>query len=161
MPTSPKLPLTAAERQRLRRIKLRLADIAAVDAADLAARTGWTRERARDLRALAEFQAIRSVGPRFAADLVAMGYYRLDELRDRDGAALLDAHERQRGYWTDPCVEDQFRLAVYVAQTGDYTREWPDFTAERKAFRAAHGYPTDRPAVAWHEALAWAQSPAR
>lgn len=59
--------------------------------------------------------------------------------------------ELLKGYWIDPCVEDQFRLAVHYAETGDMTKKWWDFTEERKRFRQKNGYSPQRPQKAWHE----------
>ncbi len=103
---------------------------------------------------LIAFQTIPSIGPKFARDLVSLGYYSIDDLHGKDGAALFDELELKKGFWTDPCVEDQFRLAVYHAQHRGSNKNWWDFTAERKAYRAQHGYPAERPATAWHELIA-------
>jgi hypothetical protein len=80
-----------------------------------------------------------------------LGCYSIDDLLDKDGALLLDEYERKQGFWTDPCVEDQFRLAVHYAQHRGSKKNWWDFTAERKAYRTKYGYPPDRPVAAWHE----------
>lgn len=110
-------------------------------------------ERAREIHALAEFQTIPSIGIRFAEDLVFIGCYSIDDLKGRSGAALVDEYERKKGYSVDPCVEDQFRLAVYYAHTHDATKHWWDFTEERKVYRSEKGYPANRPKAAWHEHL--------
>jgi hypothetical protein len=60
-------------------------------------------------------------------------------------------YERKKGFTVDPCVEDQFRLVVYYANTHDAKKTWWDFTEERKKFRLENGYPADRPTKAWHE----------
>ena len=91
------------------------------------------------------FQSLPSIGPKFAQDLIDMGYFNLEQLKYKDGAELLNEHERFTSYQTDPCVEDQFRLVVHYANHPGVTKQWWDFTAERKAFRAKHGYPADRP----------------
>ena len=148
------LPLTPDERARLRTARIRLADVPALPVDRLAAALEVPAARARDLRALAIFQTVPSLGPRFAADLLALGHHSLADLRGRSGAGLLDAHERHVGYRTDPCVEDQLRLAAYVAATGRHDRTWPAFTAERKASRGEHGYPADRPRTHWTEVAA-------
>ena len=85
--------------------------------------------------------------------MVFLGYYTLDELKNKDGAKLTDEYEKQKGYWIDPCVEDQFRLAVNFANTNDAKKKWWDFTEERKKYRIENGYPENRPQKAWHEAL--------
>jgi Pathogenicity locus len=102
---------------------------------------------------LAEFQTVPSVGIKFAEDLVFLGYYSLSELKNKDGAKLTDEYELKKGYCTDPCVEDQFRLVVNFANTKDPEKTWWDFTEERKKFRAENGYPKSRPQKSWFEIL--------
>jgi hypothetical protein len=94
-----------------------------------------------------------SIGIRFAEDLLFMGIYSLEDLRSKDPVALLDQYERMKGAWYDPCLEDQFRLIVYFANGGPQTKQWWDFTNERKAFRLANGYPADRPKMGAHQLL--------
>jgi len=118
---------------------------------ELAVLLKTTTQRAKEISASICFQTVPSIGPKFAADLVSLGYYTLDELIDKDGAALLDELERKQGFWTDPCVEDQFRLVTYYASTRKSDKNWWDFTAERKTYRQQHGYPANRPKTAWHE----------
>jgi len=79
-----------------------------------------------------------------------MGFYSLRDLKDKDGARLVEAYEQKMGYWVDSCVEDQFRLAVDFARHHDKSKRWWDFTQERKTYRTRYGYPTDRPTKAWH-----------
>lgn len=110
-----------------------------------------TSERAKEIHALAEFQTVPSIGIKFAEDLVFLGYYSLNELKQKDGAKLTDEYEQKKGYWIDPCVEDQFRLIVNFANTNDTKKTWWDFTAERKKFRTENGYPKSRPQKAWFE----------
>ncbi len=101
--------------------------------------------RAKTLQALFEFQQIPSIGIRFAHDLIFLGYYSLVQLKDKQGYKLLDQYERKLGSRVDPCVEDQFRLVVHYASNRDSKKQWWDFTAERKVYRANLGYPNDRP----------------
>ena len=82
-----------------------------------------------------------------------MGYYSLEDLKGKSGAALTDHYEKKKGYKTDPCVEDQFRLAVDFAKNKDYSKKWWNFTNERKEYRTKVGYPKDRPKINWTEAL--------
>lgn len=128
-----KLPLTDAEKQRLKhnRIKLRNITDYAVDELEVILVVSF--ERAREIYALVEFQSIPSVGIRFAEDLVSLGYYSIDELKGKDGALLTNEFEVLKGYWIDPCVEDQFRLVVYYANTKDSSKNWWNFTDERKS----------------------------
>ncbi|CCQ92274.1 conserved hypothetical protein [[Clostridium] ultunense Esp] len=140
----PKLPLTPDERNRLRREKMKLSDIADMEPVFLAGILDTSTQRARILIALATFQRIPSVGPRFAQDLVDLGYFSLDELKEADGAKLFDDLERLHGREIDPCVEDQFRLVVDYANNPERGKFWWDFTEERKAYRAQFGYPKSR-----------------
>lgn len=146
-----KLPLADIEKATLKQHKISIAKLLDYAPDELEVLLKTTPERARQLYGLAEFQTVPSIGIKFAEDLVFMGYYSLNELRGKDGATLTDAYEQKKGYWIDPCVEDQFRLVVYYANTKDKTKNWWDFTAERKAYRLTHGYPASRPKKAWHE----------
>lgn len=146
---TPKLPLTAEERSALRKQKLRIADISSHSPGLLAERLGITSERASLLIALAAFQSIPSIGPKLACDLAALGYRSLDELRHKNGASLFDELEAHFDVWIDPCVEDQLRCVVHHAHSPGSDRQWWDFTEERKAFRAQHGYPPTRPTTPW------------
>lgn len=150
-PTSPKLPLTDNERARLRKGKVKISEILNYAVDELEALLDTTPLRARELYALAEFQTIPSIGIKFAEDLVFLGYYSIDELKDKDGAKLTDDYELKKGFWIDSCVEDQFRLAVNYANTQDTSRTWWSFTKERKAFRLANGYPANRPKTCWYD----------
>ncbi len=112
-----------------------------------------TAQRANELFASYQFQTVPSIGAKFAEDLIVMGYYSLAALKHKTGEQLIDQLEQQMGCWIDPCVEDQCRLVVHFANTGDRTKNWWHFTEERKAFRSQHGYPASRPRKAWFEAL--------
>lgn len=149
-----KLPLTDAEKKQLRTHKIKIQDLSSRSAEDIARLLQAPATRAAELHALIAFQGIPSLGVKFAQDMVDMGFRSLQQLKDKTGPALLDQHEKLVGYWTDPCVEDQFWLAVYVARTGDLSKTWWDFTPERKAYRAKHGYPADRPGKGWMAAYA-------
>ncbi|MCC6752940.1 MAG: helix-hairpin-helix domain-containing protein [Saprospiraceae bacterium] len=148
-----KLPLTPAEKANLRKNNIKLADVHTFTADELEVLLKATPRRAREIRALAEFQTVPSIGIRFAEDLVFMGYYALKELKNKDGARLTEEYERKKAYWIDPCVEDQFRLVVYFANTCDASKSWWDFAPERKKYRSENGYPADRPQKAWYETL--------
>jgi len=146
-----KLNLSPSERSHLRKHKIKIADILEYAPDELEELLEVSSQRAREVYALADFQQIPSIGIRFAEDLIFLGYYNLGELQYKDGAALTDVFEKKKGYRIDSCVEDQFRLVVYVAQTGDYSKNWWDFTAERKQYRSQMGYPEDRPSINWTE----------
>jgi hypothetical protein len=146
-----RLNLTGAEKQKLRGNKLRIADILNFAVDELEIMLDVPFERAREIHALAEFQTIPSIGIRFAEDLIFLSYYSINELKGKDGSILVQEYEQKKGYWIDPCVEDQFRLVVYYANTSDKSKKWWNFTEERKRYRAENGYPANRPQKAWHE----------
>ncbi|MEL6918551.1 MAG: helix-hairpin-helix domain-containing protein, partial [Bacteroidota bacterium] len=145
------LNLSYRERSNLRKNKVRISEILDYAVNELEEILSVSPERAREVYALADFQRIPSIGIRFAEDLTFLGYYSVDELRNKDGALLTDTFEKKKGYSTDVCVEDQFRLAVHFANTNDYSKNWWDFTQERKKFRIEMGYPKDRPKTTWQE----------
>lgn len=153
--TNIKLPLTDIEKANLRKHKIKITNVRDFTPDELGVLLNATPERAKEIYALAEFQIIPSVGIKCAEDLVFLGYYSLNELKQKDGAQLTDEYEQKKGYWIDPCVEDQFRLVVYFANTKDKKKSWWDFTEERKKFRTESGYPKSRPQKAWFEALAY------
>jgi Pathogenicity locus len=150
-----KLPLTDVEKANLRKNKIKIADILDFATDELEVLLNTTAERAKEIYALAEFQTVPSVGIKFAEDLVFLGYYSLNQLKNKNGAKLTDEYELKKGYWTDPCVEDQFRLVVNFANTHDTKKTWWDFTEERKKFRAENGYPKNRPKKSWVEIVGY------
>lgn len=143
--------LTISERSKLRANKIRVGEIHHHPVQHLMDILHVPRIRAMELFALSEFQSVPSVGVRFASDLISMGYYSLRDLQGKDPVLLLGRFEKALGAWTDPCVEDQFRLVVHHAQHPGSVKNWWDFTNERKAYREAHGYPPSRPKVAWFQ----------
>jgi hypothetical protein len=153
MKTNIKLPLTDFEKSNLKKNKVKIAEILNYASDELEVLLNSTPARAKTIFALAEFQTVPSIGIKFAADLVFLGYYSLDELKNKEGAKLTDEYEQKKGYWIDPCVEDQFRLAVNFANTRDKTKTWWNFTEERKKYRLENGYPANRPQKAWHETI--------
>ena len=146
-----KLTLTQAEKVSLKRNKKTIADIPELAIDEVEVMLNVTKERAKELFALAEFQTIPSIGIRFAEDLIFMGYYSIEEMKNKNGAELTDTFERKKGYWIDPCVEDQFRLVVEYANNYNLNKRWWDFTEERKKYRLEYGYPIDRSKNAWFE----------
>lgn len=148
-----KLNLSSAEKSTLRRKKGKQSDLLtfAVDEIEVLLEVPFSR--AREIHALANFQTVPSIGIKFAEDLIFLGYYGLSELTSKNGAQLIEAYERKKGYWVDPCVEDQFRLIVDFANHQNSTKKWWHFTAERKKYRLENGYPDDRPQTPWHEVI--------
>jgi hypothetical protein len=151
MKTNINLDLSGNERKNLKSHKIKKHEILNYASDELAAILDVPESRAKEIRALADFQRIPSVGIKFAKDLVFLGYYTVKELKGKRGAELTDYYEKKRGYKTDPCVEDQFRLAVDFARNGDPSKRWWNFTNERKKYRNEFGYPKDRPEISWTE----------
>lgn len=151
--TNIKIELTNPEKQKLRFNKVRIKDISNFAVDELEVMLGVSFNRAKEIYALTEFQMIPSIGCKFAEDLISLGYYSINELQGKDGAKLTEEFEMLKGYWIDPCVEDQFRLVVYYANTKDGSKKWWDFTSDRKKYRYENGYPTERPKKAWDEEL--------
>jgi hypothetical protein len=135
------LELTPSEKQRLRERKISQKMLRDYAPDEIAAMLDATPERARELIALAEFQSIPSLGIGFARELIAQGYYSLEQLKGKSAVDLFDAYEKHAGCWADPCVEDSYRLLVHYIAHKD----------ERKAYRAEFGFPADRPVTAWYE----------
>ncbi|OAT85158.1 Pathogenicity locus [Bacillus sp. MKU004] len=147
---SPKLPLTDEERSSLRREKIRLKEINTFSPAELGERLGIPLERARYLVGMSIFQQVPSIGPNMAHNVVEdLQFHTFEEIKDEKGEDLIIALEKKYGVWMDPCVEDSLRCVVHHARHPDSEKNWWDFTAERKAYRAEHAYPTDRPTKAW------------
>lgn len=143
--------LTMVEKQRLRERKVTLKALRDYAPDEIAAMLNASVERARELAALAEFQRIPSLGIGFAKELIAQGYYSLEQLKGKSAVELFDGYEKHCGCWADPCVEDSYRLLVHFIEHRDETKRWWDFSGERKAYRAEFGFPADRPVVAWYE----------
>lgn len=135
----------------MRASKVKKSDVLNFASDELELLLGVSESRAKEVHALADFQQIPSIGIQFAKDLVFLGYYSIEELKGKNGAELTNDYEKKKGFKTDPCVEDQFRLVVDFAKNRDYARNWWDFTAERKKYRSEYGYPVDRPKVNWME----------
>ncbi|WP_346726767.1 helix-hairpin-helix domain-containing protein [Bacillus suaedaesalsae] len=113
---------------------------------------GFKENRAKEIIALSIFQAIPSVGPGLANNVVNdLGYYDFEQIRGQRGEELILALEKKYGVWMDPCVEDGLRCIVYHANKPNSDKSWWDFTEERKAYRSKYGYPEDRPKKAWNE----------
>ena len=151
--TNIKLELSDTERKNLRKNKIKKSEILEYAPDEIAVLLNISELRAKEIYALADFQRIPSIGIEFAKDLVFLDYYSVEELYGKNGAELTDLYEKKKGYKTDPCVEDQFRLAVDFAKNEDYSKKWWDFTNERKEYRKGYGYPKDRPKTNWTEAL--------
>ena len=151
MKKSINLLLTAEEKATLRAQKTKIADLTTFASDEVAMILNADTERAREINALIEFQSIPSLGINFATELIQQGYYSLQQLEGKDPVELFNAFERHVGAWADPCVEDSYRLLADYIKYGNTGKSWWHFTAERKAYRAEHGFPANRPAKAWYE----------
>ncbi|MDT3402285.1 helix-hairpin-helix domain-containing protein [Mucilaginibacter terrae] len=143
--------LTTFEKQCLKEQKVSQKALRDYAPDEIAAMLNASPERAKELAALAEFQSVPSLGAGFAKELIAQGYYSLDQLKGKSAVELFDAYEKHSGCWADPCVEDSYRLLVHYIEHKDESKRWWDFTKERKAYRAEFGFPADRPVIAWYE----------
>jgi hypothetical protein len=147
---SPKLPLTDEERSSLRREKIRLKEIDRYSAEELSERLQISHERAKYLVGMSIFQRIPSIGPNMAHNVVKdLQFHSYEEIKEEKGEDLIIKLEKKYGVWMDPCVEDSLRCVVHHARHPDSEKNWWDFTAERKAYRQKHGYPSERPTKAW------------
>jgi AraC-like DNA-binding protein len=145
------LTISPGERKKLRAARVPVKELHLHPIDEITDILQCSKLRAMELAALSEFQSVPSVGVRFAHNLISMGYYNLNQLKNKDGARLTDQFEVQEGVWADPCLEDQFRLVVYHAKHPGSQKKWWDFTGERKLFRAKNGYPVSRPTKPWFE----------
>jgi len=145
-----KLDLSSNEKQSLKLNKVKISQLKDYAADEIGKLLNADEKRARQVYALIDFQSVPSIGPKFAQDLISMGYFSVEDLVSKNGHELFNELERKQGFWTDPCVEDQCLLAVHYAINKGSAKNWWNFTAERKTYRAQNGYPADRPVKAWY-----------
>ncbi len=149
--TNIQLDLSDSERKNLRKNKVKKTDILDFASDELEELMNVSGARAKEIYALADYQQIPSIGIKFAKDLLYLGYHSVEELKGKNGAKLTNEYEKKKGFRTDPCVEDQFRLVVDFSENRDFSKNWCDFTSERKKYRNDNGYPNDRPKKNWTE----------
>jgi hypothetical protein len=94
--TSIKLPLTDIEKANLRKNKIKIANIFDFAIDELEVLLNSTTERAKEIYALAEFQTVPSVGIKFAEDLVFLGYYSINELKQKTVLKLQTSTNRKK-----------------------------------------------------------------
>ena len=145
------LDLTAEEKKTLKLKKVAIKNLHNYAPDEVARLLASDEKRTMEIQALMEFQSIPSLGYNFASELIAQGYYSLEQLRGKDAVALFDAYEKYCKAWADPCVEDSYRLLVHFIEHRDESKRWWDFSKERKEYRLAHGFPADRPKDPWYE----------
>lgn len=151
MKTPCKLDLNTIEKEQLRKNKIAIVQLQNYTVDEIEALLQTSAERAQTIAALIGFQRVPSLGFNFASELIDQGYTSLAQLKGKDPVELFNAYERHCGAWADPCVEDSYRLLAHYIAHNDKSKNWWDFTAERKAYRAKFGFPADRPKKAWHE----------
>ncbi|WP_077619568.1 helix-hairpin-helix domain-containing protein [Bacillus sinesaloumensis] len=152
MASTPKLPLTSEEKAKLRKAKVKIADLHKLTIAQIIQLLEIPEDRAQHIKGLAEFQSVPSIGGELASKLVNhLHLFSLQELKEKDGATLFNLLEKELGVWTDSCVEDQLRCVIHFANHPSSDKQWFDFTEERKQYREVYGYPKDRPTKAWYE----------
>jgi hypothetical protein len=143
--------LTTVEKQILKIKKVNQKMLQDYSPDEIAALLAASPERTKEIHALSEFQSIPSLGIGFAKELMAQGYYALEQLKDKTAVELFDAYEQYCRAWADPCVEDSYRLLVHYIEHRDDSKRWWDFTDKRKAYRKRFGFPAGRPVKPWYE----------
>lgn len=150
--SNPKLSLTDKEKAKLRKAKVKIGEIHALSVTELSKILNISLEKAKEIKALAEFQTVPSIGSELAKKLVVyLNVYSLQEIRQEDGVQLFDKLEQRMGVWIDSCVEDQIRCMIHFANIPKSDKKGFDFTNERKDYRKTFGYPKDRPQRAWND----------
>jgi len=134
-----KIDLTLLEKENLKKNKLKIKNLNNFSIDEIEKVLNITEMRAKEIKALIEFQKISSIGIKFAHDLISLGYYSIEELKDKNGYDLFRNLEKLCGTSIDPCVEDQFRLVIYNANNLNSNKKWWDFTNERKKYRLLIG----------------------
>ncbi|MGP4074743.1 helix-hairpin-helix domain-containing protein [Halobacillus sp. K22] len=152
MTSTIKLPLTNEEKSKLKKSKIKISEIHTIDTEQIANTLNFPFSKAKVLKGLAEFQTVPSIGYKLAEKLVfKLSILSLSEIKDKNAAELFDQLEKQLGVWTDSCVEDQIRCVINYANNPESSKQWFDFTKERKEYRELYGFPEDRPVKAWYE----------
>ncbi|RLL48351.1 Pathogenicity locus [Oceanobacillus piezotolerans] len=152
MSSNPKLPLTDSEKSKLRKAKVKISEIHTYNREEIVVMLDISVERANILKGLADFQSIPSIGSKLAEKLVfELNFFSLEDVKGKDGAKLFDELEQKLGVWSDSCVEDQIRCVINFSNNPGSSKQWFDFTEERKAYRDKLGFPKNRPIKAWYE----------
>lgn len=148
----PELPLTADERSRLRKARLKISQIHTLGIKEISQHLNISDQRARKIKGWADFQLVPSVGFGLADKLVRyLQIYRLEDIKNENPAQLFDLLEKEMGVRTDGCVEDQIRCVIHFANNKKIPKKRFDFTDERKAYRVTNGFPSDRPEKSWRD----------
>ena len=151
MNNNDRLAITTAEKKLLKSNGISVQDIPNCSIKVLKEILNSSEIRAMEIKAQTEFESLPSIGKKFAHDLITLGYYSLAELKNKNPVKLYNQFEKMVGAWADPCLEDQFRLVVHYANNPGSTKNWWDFTPERKQYRELYGYAADRPKKPWYQ----------
>lgn len=147
-----KLPLTNEEKSKLRKSKVKVSELHTFNTEKIANTLNIPLSKAKVLKGLAEFQTVPSIGSKLAEKLVfKLNIFSLSEIKEKDGGKVFDELEQKLGVWTDSCVEDQIRCVINYANNPNSSKQWFDFTEERKAYRDRVGFPKNGPTKAWYE----------
>lgn len=133
---STKLPLTNEEKSKLRKSKVKISEIHTFHTEQIANKLNIPFTKTKGLKGLAEFQTVPSIGYKLAEKWVfKLDIFSLSEIKDKNAPQLFDQLVKQLGVWTDSCVEDQIRCVINYANDPESSKQWFDFTKERKAYR--------------------------
>lgn|SRR5699024_6638270 len=99
-----------------------------------------TKEKANQLKELAVFQKIPSIGYELADKLVFhLNVYSLEDVKNENPTILFNQLEKCLGVWTDAYVEEQIHCVVNYANNPNTNKKWFDFTKEKKKYREKLG----------------------
>ena len=113
-----RLSLSPIEKEKLKKNKLAISRLCEFTADEISVLLNCAQSRADYLVASVTFQSIPSIGPKFADDLISLGYYSLDSLLEKDGPTLFNELEQKQGFWTDPLVlKTSFGLPYIMPMT--------------------------------------------
>lgn len=68
--------------------------------------------------AFKDLQTLPNVGPRVAEDLLSLGIFTIEDLKNKDPQKLYSRLEKRAGTHVDRCMLYVLRSLVYMAQTG-------------------------------------------
>ena len=137
---NPSLSLTKDERNRLRRAKIRLADLSSLTVDSLNKATGMKLSRCKEIIESSVFQSLGSVGHLMAQKIRLLGYSSLSELSEANPYEMYERFCHIAGCRVDPCVEDVFRCAVAQAKYPDMPEDlkqwwmWTDKRGESEVY---------------------------
>ncbi len=130
MVKAPRLPLTLEERQILRASKVRLSTLQILNGTQLcqSCQGNLPLDRCNYFVALAQFQALESVGALMAEKIWRLGYTSNRQLAKANPLRMYQNYGYLIRKKPDPCVEDVFRCAIaqlrYPTLPNEYKQWW-------------------------------------